>query len=145
MEIDAIVSRTEEGFAYVKINEKPGGCGRCHESGGCASGALTQVFKRQECREFRLPNDIGAHPGETVRVSLPDGMTLRAAFWVYVLPLLGLLLGAGWGAWLDAGRGDLRTLLGALSGFALAILFAILYRRRHQGGVSQPSLSRILS
>lgn len=145
MDIEAIVTRSEQDHVFVKVNEKPGGCGRCHESGGCSSGALTQIFRRHGCREFRLRNDIGARVGDKVKVSLADGVTLQASLVVYLLPVLCILVGAWIGTWLAGESGsDALATTGAIAGFLLSLVLVALYRRRHAANVlAQPVLSRI--
>ena len=144
MDIEAIVTRTEQDHVFVKVNEQPGGCGRCHESGGCSSGALTQIFRSRSCREFRLPNDIGAREGDKVMVSLADGVTLKAALAVYMLPVLCILLGAWVGTWLAGPAGsDRLATLGAVTGFVVSLVLVAVYRRRHAANaMGQPVLSR---
>lgn len=146
MDIEAVVTRTEEGHAFVKVSENPGGCGRCHEEGGCSTGVLTQIFKRQSCREFRLPNDIGARQGDRVLVSLEDGATLKAALAVYMLPVVCVLAGAWIGTWLDGGRGsDLMATVGACAGFVVSLFLVGVYRRRHAAGtLGRPVLSQLI-
>ena len=45
MDQEAIVARVEGDHAYVEVGGTGGGgCGRCHETGGCQSGGLGQLF-----------------------------------------------------------------------------------------------------
>ena len=142
MEMQAEVTAVEEGYVLVKVSEHGGGCGRCNEAGGCNSGVLTQVFGRKSCRIFRLENSIGARAGERVVVSLGDGITLKTALAVYMVPVLLLILGAGLGTWMGAG-GDLRAGLGAGLGLAAGVGFVALFRRRMAAdGTSLPVLTR---
>lgn len=144
MDIEAIVTRTDQDHVFVKVNEQPGGCGRCHEEGGCSSGALTQIFRSRNCREFRLPNNIGARDGDKVMVSLADGVTLKAALAVYMLPVVCILLGAWLGTWLAGPSGsDRLATLGAVTGFIVSMVLVAVYRRRHAANaMAQPVLSR---
>ncbi|MDR2239485.1 MAG: SoxR reducing system RseC family protein [Zoogloeaceae bacterium] len=132
MEQEAIVARVEGGHACVEIGSG-GGCGHCHEAGGCQSGILGRIF-RNKPRQFRLPNHIGAMPGERVIVRVDEGATLRAALLTYLLPALCLLLGAAAGAALNGG-GDAGAALGALAGFALR-------RTARFAAVAEPALIR---
>lgn len=140
MEQEAIVSRIEECHAYVEICED-GGCGHCHEVGGCKSGILIQLFNDKP-RQFRIINRIGARQGERVIVRIAEGATLRAALLTYLVPVLFLLLGGALGKTMMEG-GDGATALGALGGFALGVLAGLTLRRTRLAPVADPVLVKI--
>jgi sigma-E factor negative regulatory protein RseC len=100
--------------AFVRITGE--GCGRCHEPGGCGGGNLTQVFCPSP-KNYRVLNPRGAKPGEAVVVVIPDRALLRGVVAGYVLPLLGLFLGAALGLGL---AGEAGSMIGAAGGLALA-------------------------
>ncbi|MDD5296172.1 MAG: SoxR reducing system RseC family protein [Rhodocyclaceae bacterium] len=142
MEMNAEVLAVDKDHVLVKVSEHGGGCGRCNEAGGCNSGVLTQVFGRRAGREFRLENSIGARAGDRVVVSLGDGVTLKTALAVYMVPVLLVILGAGLGTWLGAGD-DLPAGLGAGLGLVTAIAFVAWFRGRMAAdGSSHPVLAR---
>ena len=120
MEARATVLRVAEGRAWVRVSERPGGCGRCDEPGGCRSAKLAYALKAPR-EVFSLPNLIGAQPGDAVRVRIAEGAALRAALVSYGLAALLLLVGAAGGHML-AGEGnpDLPALAGAGAGLLLA-------------------------
>ncbi len=62
-------------------------------------------------------NRAGAGKGDRVVVDLPAGLSIRAAFILYGVPLLGFLLGLGVGALLDA------AFFGGGAGVPLALIF----------------------
>jgi len=138
MDQEAIVTRIDGAHACVEVDG--GGCGHCHETGGCQSGILTQLFGNTP-RQFRLPNHIGAKPGERVIVRVGEGATWRAAVLTYVLPVLFLLAGAVAGTVLGGG-GDAAAALGALAGFVLAVLSGQTLRRTRFIAVAEPALVR---
>lgn len=143
MEQEAVVARVAGKHAYLEVGG--GGCGHCHETGGCQSGILGRLF-RSEPRQFRMLNSIGAAPGDHVLVRVAEGATLRAVLLIYVLPLLSLLLGAIAGnAVGEAGNGDLATALGALCGFAFGVLSALTLRNTGIGRIEEPVLVRRIS
>ena len=78
MDQEAIVARVEGDHAYVELGGAGAGCGRCHETGGCQSSILGQLF-RAKPRQYRIANPIGAVPGDPVIVRVASGSTLRAA------------------------------------------------------------------
>lgn len=141
MDQEAIVARVEGDHAYVEVGGG-GGCGRCHETGGCQSGILGQLFSSKP-RQFRVANRIGAVPGEHVVVRVAEGAALRAALLTYILPVLFLLLGAVAGTALgEASNSDASAALGALAGLACGVLSGLTLRRVRIGKVAEPILVR---
>ena len=111
---------------FVLVRVEGGGCGRCHESGGCGGQQLTQMFCSTP-RLYRLRNSVGARPGDQVSIILPAGALSRYATLAYGLPLLGLIAGALLG---DRLGGD----AGGLFGGAAGCLAACLLMKRHAPG-----------
>lgn len=111
-----VVIRAEGEFALVE-SEAGTGCGRCDSVNGCASASLGKLFCSTP-RRFRLPNHVGARPGERVVLGVEDGAVARSAGAAYGLPLVLLVAGAAVGAGLgDApGTRDLYALAGATAG-----------------------------
>lgn len=143
MDQEAIVVRIEGEHAYVEVGGAAGGCGRCHETGGCQGGVLGQVFSSKP-RLFRIANRIGAIPGDRVVVAVAEGATLRAALLAYVLPVLSILLGAAAGTALGeaAGNNDASTAMGALAGLAIGVLAGLTLRRARIGKIAEPVIIR---
>lgn len=140
MEQEAVVARVAGKHVYLVVGG--GGCGHCHETGGCQSGILGRLF-RSEPRQFRMLNSIGAAPGDHVLVRVAEGATFRAALLTYFLPVLLLLLGAIAGNAIgEAGNGDVATALGALCGFAFGVLSALTLRNTGIGRIEDPVLVR---
>ncbi|MDR2624984.1 MAG: SoxR reducing system RseC family protein [Zoogloeaceae bacterium] len=110
----ARVLRVDAGYALVEV--VGGGCGRCHEAGGCGSVHLTRVFCLRP-RRYRVQNQIGAPVGAQVTVALPAGVLRRHVYLAYVLPLLALMGGALLG---DAAAGEAGAAAGAVFGLAIA-------------------------
>lgn len=115
MQSEGVVTRIEGARAYVKVI-RTGGCGRCHEVGGC--GGVSQNESRNQ--EFLVANAFGASAGQRVRLEIPDGATLKAALLAYGLPLLALVFGAG--AAFFVWQTDLAAALGAAGGLLFAVL-----------------------
>ena len=138
MRVAGVVQRVEAGLAWVEV-ESAGGCGRCHEPGGCGGVNIVRPLDGK-AKVFRLPNDVGAAPGDRVGVVIEDGLALKAAMLAYGLPVLSVLAGAAMGTALSVpGREDLGAVLGVLCGAGLAYLFG---RGRWQGRVSPVRLVR---
>lgn len=102
------------------------GCGHCNTEGGCGSGSLSKLFCSSKPRQFTVLNQLGAKVGDEVQVSLQDGLLLRGAMKMYVVPLLLLLAGGMAGAALTetTQMRDGVAALGAVAGLLLGFAFA---------------------
>lgn len=112
--VRAIVRSLDGGDALVEVEQ--GGCGRCHEKGGCGGQHLTQMFCSGP-RTYRLANRVGATAGERVTIAIAAGSIRRTANLAYGLPLTATIVGALLGTWQ---AGDLGGIAGAAGGLALA-------------------------
>ncbi len=141
LEMRAIVIQVQGRDASVQPLDG-GGCGHCSSEGGCGSGTLSKMFCSSEPRQFRVRNDAGAKVGDEVRVTLPDGVLLRGAMKMYVLPLFLLLAGGMLGgglAGVSASR-DVYAAAGAAIGLVLGFVLA-----RFSRGAGQAVASSIIS
>lgn len=117
--IRGVVRALDGREAIVEVEQ--GGCGRCHEKGGCGGQHLTQMFCAGK-KTYRVDNAGGAAVGETVTIAIAGGAVRRSANLAYGLPLLGVIAGAAVG--MQAG-GD----PGAMSGGGVGLLAAWLLVR----------------
>lgn len=132
MQADGVVIESSAGVARVKV-QRNGGCGRCHEEGGCGNAADLR------CDEFLVLSELNVCSGDRVRIEVPEGATLRAALLAYGLPLTGIILGAGAGSLMTGS--DPGSVAGALAGFAVSL--AGLRAGRHKGA-ARPRIAEIL-
>lgn len=131
IEMRAIVIQLHGEEASVKPIGT-GGCGHCDSEGGCGSGTLTKVFCSNNARNFSVRNEVGASVGDEVQISIPDGVLLRGAIKMYVLPLMLLLAGGIVGVSLAgsmAAARDAYAVTGAIMGLLLGFVFARLSPR----------------
>lgn len=141
LETRATVVRLDGAEAIVETS-RDGGCGQCSSAKTC--GKAAQLFASAP-RSFRVRNEMNACVGEEVQVSMADGVLLRSAAVMYLLPLTLLLAGGGLGShWAGtAGHRDAcaaaGALLGLVAGFALARLVA---RRQPVLSSAQPVIAR---
>lgn len=120
-ETPARITRTAGAWAWV-VSEAPASCGACGGK-GCGSSVFNRLW-HPDNPEYQVANPIGAQPGETVVVGLPDGALIQATGAAYVVPLLALLLGAGLGQLLGGEENEeLAAALGGLTGLLLAGLW----------------------
>lgn len=126
MRVKGVVSKVEDGYAWVDVSVAQG-CGRCNEPGGCGGVNIARPLA-QTSHVVRVSNDIGALPGDPVGVLVEDGLPLKAALATYAWPVVGVLAGAALGSAVAApGGADLLAALGAVAGGTVA---ALLGRRR---------------
>lgn len=120
LETRAIIVEVHKDEASVQA--LGGGCGHCSSEGGCGSGALSKLFCSDKPRHFIARNEAQAKVGDEVQVSLPDGVLLRGALTIYVLPL-ALVLGGGISGVALAGGGDrdIYAATGATVGLLLGL------------------------
>lgn len=123
--VRAIVRELQADSALVEVEQ--GGCGRCHEKGGCGGQTLTQMFC-SEPKRYRVANDVGAGVGDHVTVAIAAGSVRQSANLGYVLPLTATIAGALLGMQLGEDPG---AMLGAVAGLLLSLLYI---RRRTATG-----------
>lgn len=130
LETRAVIIELDGDEAIVE-SRNGGGCGQCDSEKGC--GKASQLFSSKP-RRFRVRNEINARVGEEVQVFVADGVLLRSAAIMYLLPLALLLVGGALGShWaVEASSRDgyavMGALLGLASGFVLARLLTLRQR-----------------
>jgi sigma-E factor negative regulatory protein RseC len=128
--VRGIVRDIREGMALVEV--EAGGCGRCHEEGGCGGQQLTQMFCSGP-KQFRVPNEVEARIGDRVTIAVPAGSIRKTANLAYILPLTATIVGAAIGMPLG---GDPGAMIGALAGLVSAFLYV---RRQAARRVDDPA------
>jgi len=128
--IRAIVRAVDGNQAVVEV--EAGGCGRCHEKGGCGGQSLTQMFCSGH-KTYRVDNPTGAGVGDQVTVAISAGSVRRTANFAYGLPLLATIAGAVLGMSL---LGDVGAMLGAVCSLALSILYVGFRSRGNTGNIA---------
>lgn len=129
--IQAIV-RSLDG-KWVRVEVEQGGCGRCHEKGGCGGQHLTQMFCSGP-KTYRVENTIGADVGDRVKIAVAVGSVSRTANLAYILPLTATIAGAALGATLGS---DLSAMVGAGIGLGAAFLYVIARSHRNTGNLTE--------
>lgn len=135
--IRAVVRSLDDGQAVVEVEQ--GGCGRCHEKGGCGGQHLTQMFCSGQ-KTYRVANDIGAGIGDRVTIAVAPGSIRRTANLAYGLPLTAAIAGAVAGMQLG---GDAGAMLGAV--VALVLAFSVVRQRARQAADSPAARPHIVS
>lgn len=134
LEAGASVVRTSGSVAWVRA-ERPAGCGRCAEVGGCASQRLSRLLGGAP-RTIRVENSFGARSGERVTLSIPEGAMAGASLAAYGIPLLALLAGAvAGGAIAPGAHADLAAAGGAAAGLLAGLGLARGYGQWRAAGL----------
>ncbi len=142
IEVQGEVIAVEGGRALVRTAANSGGCGRCHEPGGCGSAKIGSMF-RSEQAEFWLNNAIGAVVGEKVAICLAEEVSAQAALVGYLVPVVGIVLGAAGGVFTGgADAGDGHALAGEVVGLAAGMLLSRLIGRGRDENAN-PVLKRL--
>jgi sigma-E factor negative regulatory protein RseC len=115
--ISAVVRAIEGDDILVQVAH--GGCGRCHEKGGCGGQQITQMFCAGP-KQYRLRNTGRATVGDEVIVAIAPGAVRQTANLVYGVPLTALFIGALLGTQVF---GDIGGMLGAGVGLMLSIAY----------------------
>jgi len=121
--VKAVVRAVDGVEAVVEVES--GGCGRCHEKGGCGGQNLTQMFASGP-KTYRVDNDFGATVGEHVIIAIAPGSVRQTANLAYGIPIVSSLAGAIAGS-------ALADDLGAMLGAGLALILSFFYIRFHSG------------
>jgi sigma-E factor negative regulatory protein RseC len=121
--------------AFVEVEQ--GGCGRCHEEGGCGGQPLTRMFC-SGTNVYRVDNAVSAGIGDRVEIAVKPGSLRRTANRAYLFPLVT-----------GIGGGALGMVVGgeplSIAGFLLGIATAFLALRRNLGAGSPSSRPYIIS
>jgi len=142
IETRAVVVQTE-GESAVVLASQVSGCEQCNWK-GCGTGKLSQLFCSKP-RQFHVSNVIKAKVGEQVVVSVADGALIQGVGWVYLLPLLLLIVGAVLGSVRDTSlnQGETYAILGSLIGLGLGFGLAKWASVNDLKSKHQPHISRL--
>ena len=121
LRLAGVVLACEGARVRLRLLERAGGCGRCHEAGGCQSVSLTRLFAQRGRGELELPlaEEHQWQAGDAVWLLWPRAALLRSAALGYGLPLLLLLAGAIVGT---AAGGENGAVAGGAAGLLLGLL-----------------------
>lgn len=123
-----VIELTGKDKALVKVRQH-------HACGSC--GACGRVFGDPEQRDtfmVEVNNPVGAKKGQLVRLEIGEREMLLAALLLYLVPLVGLLIGlfAGRGLAISYGLGGNPDFWGLGLGLALMVLVFVLLRAQER-------------
>lgn len=140
----AVVMEAGDNYAWLEIQRRLA-CGSCGASDGCGTAALATVLGGRRTR-VRVVSKWPLRAGDEVIVGLADGVLLRGALLVYLLPLALLLAGALLGEVAFAGAGEEPVVLLGIIGLGVGFLGVRILSRRFRDDVRyQPVVLRRLN
>lgn len=107
-------------MAKVVVTPK-GECSRCAAATFCS--ALTGGDRIIEAR-----NPLGARIGDTVKVAVPSSAALTSAFFIFVMPILFVLIGIG----SAIGKG-IPQIIGGVMGFIIGLIILRMIDKKLRG------------
>ncbi|MGM3175918.1 SoxR-reducing system protein RseC [Dickeya lacustris] len=112
----ATVESWQDGVVVLRC-EQQSGCQGCQSRSSCGNGVLSKVGGPVVHQlSLRYPHPL--QPGQRVEIGLAEASLLRSAMLVYLVPLLGLMLGAMlFQYWLTS---ELAAVTGALLGISVS-------------------------
>jgi len=102
------------------------GCERCEAGEGCGGGVFAKLFGDKQFR-MKILNTLELEQGENVVIGIENSAVTSASLLSYLLPLMGLTLGAIVGNYFDLQNSEFWTLLLALVGISVSFGFAKTY------------------
>lgn len=92
VEESGIVLSTHDGFAEVET-VRTSSCTACQAKSACGHHAIAKVSSTNRMR-MMVRDTFASQVGQEVVVGIPEDTLLKASVWMYLVPLLGLVLGA---------------------------------------------------
>ena len=128
IEEHGLIVALEGDSAWVETRRRSA-CGSCESEQGCGTALLAQALGNRTVR-VRADNTLGAGLGEQVVLGLDETAMVRASLVLYLIPLLGLLIGAALGTagaerWLS-GHAELTSIITG----SLGLIGGLLWGRR---------------
>lgn len=128
IEESAHVLEAGAGYALVEIH-RASACSSCQSQTSCASAALAKVWGKKSLRT-RVTSTLTLQPGDNVVVGLADGVLVRGALLVYLLPIVLLIAGALLAQLSVAAAGEELVIVCAALGLGLGLLMARIISQR---------------
>jgi sigma-E factor negative regulatory protein RseC len=115
----AIVTNCSGTQATLEI-ERRTACGLCGQKRGCGNATWGKLLGHNS-HAFTAENAVNAKVGDSVVVGIDEHAVLNSAFYMYVVPLIGLLLGTVLADYFFSNQ--LYVILGAVLGLVLGFIW----------------------
>ncbi|MGZ8257730.1 MAG: SoxR reducing system RseC family protein [Methylotenera sp.] len=111
----AIITGRAGNQAALEI-ERRTACGLCGQKRGCGNATWGKLLGHTN-HTFNAENPINANVGDSVVVGIEERAILSSVFFLYIVPLIGMLIGAVLADMLL--NNEFYVILGAISGLVL--------------------------
>ncbi len=129
IEEHAIITGLVDNQATLEI-ERRTACGLCGQKRGCGNATWGKLLGHKS-QAFNADNPINASVGDSVVVGINEQAVLSSVFFLYMVPLLGLLIGAVMAdVFFD---NEFYVILAAVSGLVLGFLWVKGHLIGHDG------------
>ncbi|OOZ42024.1 Fis family transcriptional regulator [Solemya pervernicosa gill symbiont] len=131
IEEQAQVVRVESGEVWVETQRKSS-CGSCAANRGCGTAVLSKVLGNRTT-PIRVICDVPVGVGDQVVIAIREEALVRGSLAVYMVPLLGVLLGAMLGEWMAPQLGtavEMSTIVGGITGMLIGLFWLRLFSRK---------------
>jgi len=119
---------TRGRMAWVE-SDNQSACGGCSLSKGCGTKALSGYFHKK-MPPLEIVNDFGGVTGERIEIGIYNSTILKVSALIYLMPLVGLIMGALTGE--SLGGGDLSSMIFGAVGFTFGYYISkSLYISKH--------------
>lgn len=108
----------QQGVALLRCEPKAG-CGSCKAKSGCGARLLNELAPESN-PHLKIRIDQPLEPGQRVEIGIAESSLLRSAMLVYIVPLVGIMLGGGLLQWYQGN--DTAAVFGAILGGSAAFL-----------------------
>lgn len=88
------VTRVDEQGVWVTVLRKST-CSACSNQAGCGQGMMERLGIGQSSSPIHAVTELTLSVGDKVVIGIPEEALVQSAIFVYLLPLLALLAGAG--------------------------------------------------
>ena len=135
---NATVVAVESDALWVEAVQKSA-CGTCIAQKGCGTRVLSKLTgKTSRVRVLASADHLQTLcPGQSVTIGIPEDVVVGASLLVYLLPLMGSLMGL----WLMAPISDIASVLGATVGLFTGGALVSLHSRKT---MNNPHLNPVL-
>lgn len=115
---EGVVIKLEDSNAWVKTT-------RSSACKACASRQACHTREQGKEMEVEVANPVGAKIGDRIVLHFDTSSLLKAAFLMYVFPVLCMLAGAALGHWFSL-RNQLNPSLGSAAGGFLSLVLSFM-------------------
>jgi sigma-E factor negative regulatory protein RseC len=115
----AIVTKCAGTQATLEI-ERRTACGLCGQKRGCGNATWGKLLGH-DSHDFTAENKVNANVGDSVVVGIDEQAVLNSAFFLYVVPLIGLLIGTFVADYLF--KNQFNVIVGAVLGLIVGFLW----------------------